>query len=86
MRPAQGAEFSPDASRLITGHPRPGRVKVWDLITGRQLIELSCAGGSSADAIAFWPDGQGLVACSGEGLVNWCALSFDEIQAADKTR
>ena len=44
-RSTQGVAFSPDGARLVTGHARPGRIKVWDLATRRQLLELPCGGG-----------------------------------------
>ena len=85
-RSTQGVAFSPDGARLVTGHARPGRIKVWDLATRRQLLELPCGGGSQATHLAFWPDGPGLVACDGENLVIWRARSLDEIQAAERAR
>jgi WD40 repeat protein len=56
--------FSPDGKRLVTGAgghgpPSRGEVKVWDALTGQELLTLDGNSGFSKD-VALSPDGHRL--------------------------
>jgi WD40 repeat protein len=68
-----GLAYSPDGSRLAsssgvhmgTEAKHPGEVKLWDTITGQELLTLRGAG-SRILGVAFSPDGTSLAAaCKG---------------------
>jgi eukaryotic-like serine/threonine-protein kinase len=63
-----GAVFSPDGKRLATC-AKDGTIKLWDSITGEELLKLDPAAGPITDAIAFSPDGKTLAAAAADGTV-----------------
>jgi WD40 repeat protein len=79
--------FSPDGRTLATGcglpptahGPETGEVRFWDALTGRPvgpvLVQSSWVGD-----VAFSPDGQTVVAGTGDGLVlRWRAATWEKI-------
>src|SRR5262249_50091057 len=67
--------FSPDGRRLATAGARPARrgdqmpdeLKLWDVATGRELLNVPDAG----HAVAFSPDGRRLVTAGEKGDGRW---------------
>ena len=81
---AHWVAFSPDGRRLATSSVGREAVKLWDLLTYRELITLA-GQGSSFHFVAFSPDGQWLAACNSQGQLHlWRAPSWAEIEAAEK--
>jgi len=72
--------LSPDERRLAVGDDiaRLGRVKVFDLETGREVAVLDGQHQSITD-VAFWPDGSAIVAVGREAVCVWRAPSLEEI-------
>jgi hypothetical protein len=63
--------FSPDGKRIASASGewnKPGEVKVWDALTGRQLLDLK-GHADSVNSVAFSPDGKRLA--SGSGGMEW---------------
>jgi eukaryotic-like serine/threonine-protein kinase len=87
MQGAHGVAFSPDGHRLATGGGTAHDVvKLWDLSTYRELLTLA-GQGSWFLVVAFSPDGQWLAACGYHGEFHlWHAPSWDQIEAAERTR
>ena len=57
-----GIAFHPDGKRVATGsHDKT--VKIWDLMTGRELLTLS-GHAYSVTSVAFSPDGKRLASAS----------------------
>jgi serine/threonine protein kinase/WD40 repeat protein len=76
----QAVAFSADSRRLAAGS-QDGRVRVWDVPSGR-LLYVCPSHRASAEAVAFSPDGRLLV--SGDaagGLYWWDAASGKELPA-----
>jgi WD40 repeat protein/serine/threonine protein kinase len=83
MLGANWVAFSPDSRRLATSSVGREAVKLWDLLTYRELITLA-GQGSSFHFVVFSPDGQWLAACNSEGQLHlWRAPSWAEIEAAE---
>jgi hypothetical protein len=60
--------FSPD-SRLLAAGSREGRVRLWEVVSGRELADLALRK-SDVEHLAFSPDGQTLaVACKDKCVV-----------------
>lgn len=79
--------FSPDSQRLALGDMGPpGAVRLWDVVTGREVATLPCKFGF-INHILFSPDGNTLLAASIEGTVMlWHAPSFVEIEEREGGR
>ena len=86
--------FSPDGKRLVTAasqsgfdkekfRPLPGEVKVWDVVSGKELLTLKKGEGQYAAAsttVAFSPDGKRLASVWSDDTVKvWDAVSGQEI-------
>jgi hypothetical protein len=73
--------LSPDGRRVATGHDHPaGIAKVWDLVTGRALLEVGTRG---VHTLAFSPDGRRLAICSvSNGVVVHDAATGQEVLEA----
>jgi WD40 repeat protein/tetratricopeptide (TPR) repeat protein len=65
--------FTPDGGRLVTGANaggRDGKVTVWELVEGKEVLTLSARGGEAADTpLAVSPDGRHLLAAAESGPV-----------------
>jgi len=77
--------LSPDERRLAVGDDigRPGKVKVFDLATAQEVAVLAGHKESILD-VAFWPDGNAIVAVSRDAVSVWRAPSWGEIEATEK--
>ena len=86
-RSPQALAFSPDGNRLAAGHPDVGGISVWDLAMERHEVSLWLSRPSELTAVAFLPDGTGLVAGSrnqelgGSGLLQLFSLARREVVA-----
>lgn len=62
--------FSPDGTMIASGDA--GTVRLWDVTTGANLVELPSPSGQAVNSVAFSPDGT-LLASGGEsgGAVLW---------------
>jgi eukaryotic-like serine/threonine-protein kinase len=86
--------FSVDGTRLIVGSSGQEAVTLWDVAGFERLLTLP-AGGSVIGVVGFSPDGNLLVARSGQGAMDyvandggtlyvWHAPSWAEIEAGEK--
>jgi WD40 repeat protein len=82
-----GLAFSPDSRRLASAAgvyrslKAPGEVKIWDAVTGQDLITLS---GPTCGffGVAFSPDGRRLATASQDGIVRiWDGTPLAETPA-----
>lgn len=74
--PINGAAFSPDGKRVVTAS-EDGTAKVWDTITGEELITFNGHRGRVTSA-AFSPDGVRIIS-TGEGVMKiWDAATGRE--------
>ena len=81
---AHAVAFSPDGHRLATSSVGREAVRLWDLLTHRELITLA-GQGSDFRFVAFSPDGRWLAARSDEHQLHlWRAPSWAEIEVAEK--
>jgi len=79
-----GVAFSPDEPRLATGGTgKDAAVKLWDLTTGQDVLNLEGTGTFFMD-LRFSPDDNMIVAISNSGAHIWRAPSWEEINAAEK--
>ena len=80
-----GVALSPDGRRLATGGTDAREaVKLWDLVTQRELFSLQ-GEGDFFYLVAFSPDGSTLMATSFAGIAHlWRAPSRAEIEPAEK--
>jgi WD40 repeat protein len=75
-----GVAFSKDGRRLISSSGGREAVKLWDVFTRQELLNLSGTG--SLLAVAWWsPDGDTILA--GAPWQAWRAPSWEEIAAAE---
>jgi WD40 repeat protein len=78
--------FSPDSQRLATGSVDRESVKLWDLATTSEVLNLSLPR-ELVGTLAFSPDGSTLMAVvSGPGVRFWRAPAWAEIAAAEMAR
>ena len=76
--------FSPDSKRLAVSSDGSEAVKLWDVESHQELLTLE-GEGSLFGSSAFSPDGNVLAAMNAQGALHlWRALSWAEIEAAEK--
>jgi len=81
---ANSISFSPDGRRLAIGKSDKEVVKVWDLVTQREVLTLPGQGRVFCYT-KFSPDGNMILAISDEGNLHlWRAPSFAQIDAIEK--
>ena len=66
--------FSPSGNRIASASNRS--VKVWDLVTGEEVLDLSEPGGIGS--LAFSPDGRRLATSGGERTLLWPAQTVED--------
>jgi WD40 repeat protein len=75
--------FSPDGSRLATGSLGKEFVKLWDLSTMQEVLNLTARGGRAV-CMSFSPEGRSLVTLDSEASLGcWSAPLFHEIRQTD---
>jgi eukaryotic-like serine/threonine-protein kinase len=83
---AQSVSFSPDGTRLVAGGDGDEAIKIWDVDSRQELLNLE------APTDVFWtpkfsPDGNVLGSLQQYGLLHlWRAPSWAEIEAAEKAQ
>jgi WD40 repeat protein len=78
--------ISPDGKRLVSGSNAREAVKLWDLSSGRELLNLSGEGELFKQTI-FSPDYRLLLSVTARGTLHlWRAPSLDEIDAVERDR
>jgi WD40 repeat protein len=65
----EGLVFSPDGKLLVAG-ARDGRVRVWDVASGREKANFDWQIGK-VNSLAFAPDGATVAAGGSKGIVVW---------------
>jgi WD40 repeat protein len=65
----EGLSFAPDG-RLLVGGAREGRIRVWEVASGREKADLDWKSGKVSD-VAFSPDGSTIAAACSKGIVVW---------------
>jgi len=76
--------FSPDDSIIATGST-DGTAKIWDALTGRELLTLSSDGGGVTN-VAFSPDGSRLATANRDGTDRIYLLKIEDLVALAKQR
>jgi WD40 repeat protein len=78
--------ISPDGKRLASGSNAREAVKLWDLASGRELLNLS-GEGELFKQTTFSPDQRLLLSVTSRGTLHlWRAPSLDEIEAVERDR
>jgi WD40 repeat protein len=67
----EGLCFAPDG-KLLVGGARDGRIRVWEVASGREQADLDWQSGKVHD-LAFSPDGGTVAAACSKGVVVWDA-------------
>jgi WD40 repeat protein len=65
----EGLSFAPDG-RLLVGGAREGRIRVWEVASGREKADVDWKSGKVHD-VAFSPDGSTIAAACSKGVVVW---------------
>jgi WD40 repeat protein len=75
--------FLPDGNRVAVGGPG-NRVRIWNMTTG---MEITFGSGHDAEvaAVAFTPDGKGLLSGGADGLRLWDTTTYRERAAARRS-
>jgi WD40 repeat protein len=81
----RAAAFSPDGATLATAG-REGRVKLWDLRTGRLTLVLK-GHTATVTSLEFSPDGRTLYSSSWDGTTRiWRAATLAEVDGSTGSR
>ena len=82
---AQGAAFSADGRRLVTGGGTPDdTIRLWDTQSWQEVLTLPGAGSQSQRGMSA--DGNTIATLGGNGVLQvWQAPTWEEIAAAEKT-
>ncbi|AFY44321.1 WD40 repeat domain-containing protein [Nostoc sp. PCC 7107] len=76
--------ISPNSKTVVGEDGFDGKIKVWDLITGKELLVLDNQGAIAVRKLSFSQDGK-LVAGSGDdGIKIWNFETGEQIQRVDK--
>jgi WD40 repeat protein len=67
--------YSPDGTRILTDYPAENAVKLWDAITGKELLTFS----GHADYLDYSPDGKMVAASSGKAIIVWNAKTGKQL-------
>jgi RNA polymerase sigma factor (sigma-70 family) len=82
LRPAKpvfALAVAPDGHTLASASPFVSRVQIWDLESGKEKVSLQGAY-PWANALAFTPDGKGLLAaCLNRSLIHWDLATGQQI-------
>ncbi|MDY7109662.1 MAG: protein kinase, partial [Planctomycetota bacterium] len=73
-----GVAYRPNDPSILASFSDAGYIKLWDLSTGANLLQLEPFGYSSATGVGFTPDGKTLVASGGDGSVFAWDLEYYE--------
>ena len=68
--------WSPDSERIAAGS-NYGGVRVWDAVTGEELLSLK--GSYRVESVAWSPDGERIAAGSSDGVWVWGAVTGEEL-------
>ncbi|MFC1764274.1 protein kinase [Planctomycetota bacterium] len=71
--------YSPDGKRIVSGSYDDGKLKLWDVIQGEEIMTFS-GGGPKISSVAFSPDGKQIVSGHRNGKVKvWDVASGTEL-------
>ena len=70
--------WSPDGKRIVTCSDGDAIVRVWDAVTGENVLSLEH--GRLVESVAWSPDGKRIIACSDDAIVRvWDAVTGENV-------